>query len=348
MLKITEELLIGLKQDNIPLDILPSYIISIIKFGSKRDCDILFEYYLSKPFDFKSSYLFSLFKKFGDELYFEKLFQIFTKNPKIVEEEYPELLGLLATFKNDSIKEILKKYALEDANANYHLCQQAVLGLLNFDCIEYEKIIEEKIVECYNKNLFPEYVPALVCKLKNKEKILDELFVLGNEYASIDCNAGIVLGFSLCGDIGKKYFMKALSSPHWEVDCSGTGTTQCAYKGMKNLGISFEELYTIIKKEDNIEQLEHLLAVLFSLLQIRVKDYDKNIESFMQLYQILFDYCEKDNLIELAMKVDKDEQAYALREIIELKMTEELLLRNCQNYGINRCLNESLCVLLNP
>lgn len=329
MLKITEELLIGLKQDNISFHILDSYIISIIKFGSKRDCDILFEYYLSKPFDTPSG-LFYLFEKFGDELYFEKLFQIFTKNTKMVEEKCPELLSLLGTFKNDSVKEILKKYALEDDNANYHICKYAVLGLLNFDCTEYEKIIEEKIVECYNKNLFSEYVPALVCKLKNKEKILDELFILGNEYASIDCNAGIVLGFSLCGDIGKKYFMKALSSPRWEVDCSGTGTTHCVYKGMKNLGISFEELYTIIKQEDNLEQLEHLLAVFFSLLEIRIKDYDKNIESFMQLHQILFDYCEKGDLIELARKVDKHEQAYALEEKIELKMTEELILRNCQ------------------
>ncbi len=328
MLKITEELLNGLKQNTISRDIWDSYIVSIVKFGSKRDCDILFEHYLSNLFDFKYSYLFpSLFEKFGDKSYSEKLLKIYIKNPKMVEESNPEILRLLGYFKNNSIKEILKQYALEN-NSSDDLCRNAVLGLLNFNCTEYEKLIEEKIVECYNKNLFPEYVPALVCKLANKEKILPKLFVLGNEYASTDCNAGIVLGFSLCGDIGKKYFIDALNNPYWELDSSATGTIWAAYEGVKNLKISFKTLYLNIKKEKDNNQIEHLLSVFFALLERRIEDYDENIECFTKLYHTLFNYCGDNDLIDLARKVNMDKQAYVLKQMIELKVTEELILRN--------------------
>jgi hypothetical protein len=61
-----------------------------------------------------------------------------------------------------------------------------------------------------NQNIFPEFLPALICKLPEKEIELEQLYQWGEKFASTDCNAGIILGFSLCGDEGKIYFKKAL------------------------------------------------------------------------------------------------------------------------------------------
>jgi len=328
MLKTTIELVNDLKANKSSFAKMNSCLKCILKSGNKKDSDALLDYYLSDPFSFESSYLLPIFRKYGDTIYAEKLFQIYHENSKMIEESQTELLELLGYFKHDSMKNILVQYAFAE-KVDYYLCRSAVLGLLNFNCKEYEELIENKIVSCYKKSFFPEYVPALVCKIEKKQEILENLFVLGDQYASSDCNAGIVLGFSLCGEIGRRYFIKAMNNPYWEVDSSGTGTIWATYEGIKNLNISFEKLYFTIREESNNSQLENLITVLFSLLERRIEDYnDEGLESFTKLHETLFEWQNKNesnNLIDLARKVSKEEEAYHLRSKIEIKITEELI-----------------------
>lgn len=330
MLNITKDLIEHFKLEKSSFAIIKSSVYCILKKGNKEDADALFDYYLSNPFTYKSTFLFPIFRKFGDELYAQKLFNLYKDNPKEVEESSSEILELLGHFKYDGIKEILAKYAFGE-NGDYYLNRSAVLGLLHFDCSEYAEKIKLEISKCYNKGLFPEYMPALVCKLEHQEPILEDLLVLGNQYASTDCNAGIVLGFSLCGEIGRPYFMKALRNPHWEVDSSGTGTIWATYEGTKNLNISFNELYQEFKVETDPRQLRHLVSVLLALLDSRINDHGDNLTRFIELHHQLFAWKNKNesgNLIDFARKVDQHDQAYALERMLELKMTEELILEN--------------------
>lgn len=334
MLKSTTELINHLSQKSTSYSIIDSHVHCIRKLGSKADADILLDYYLSHPFNYRSSDLLPLFKKFGDNEYAERLFKLAIDHSKWVEDAGTEILTLLGHLKYEPAKDLLKKYAF-GKTGDYYSNRGAVLGLLNFDCAEFEGLIETEIAKCYNKSLFPEYIPALVCKIGNREKYLKELFILGNEYASVDCNAGIVLGFSLCGDLGRDYFMNALKNPHWEVYSGSTGTVWATYEGLKNLGISFKELYWDIKNEDDQDSLQHLLWVLLGVLERRLRDYDDDaLESFADIYELLYAWEDKNtsnNLVDLADKVDEREEAYKLERILELKVTEELILRNVEN-----------------
>ncbi|KPE51886.1 hypothetical protein [Chryseobacterium indologenes] len=231
------------------------------------------------------------------------------------------------------VKPILADYLFGNREeTDYYISRSAALGLLNFDCTEYQKEIEAEIEKCYGKNVFPEFVPALVGKLEAPHAILDKLFELGNQFASTDCNAGIVLGFSLCGEQGRTYFRKILFDRNWEVDSTATGTIHFAYQGLKNLGITFKDLYLEIKMISGEENPEYALDVFFALLERKFDDVaPAPEESFADIYTTLFSWKnenEGSNIIDLAGSVSKTEKVYEIKKLTEMKMNEEVILRN--------------------
>ncbi len=207
-----------------------SLVNSIVKCGYKSDADAILNQYLTNPNDFHYTYLIPVFKKFEDHSIAEQIFNVSIKQNKLSENDRPEILELLGQLKFTPIKQILADYIFGGSNTDYYISKYAILGLLNFNCSEYQKQIEIEIERCYGKNLFSEFVPALVCKLKDRNSILEKLYELGDKFASTDCNAGIVLGFSLCGEQGRRYFKKVLFSRNWEIYSFETGTIQYAYQ----------------------------------------------------------------------------------------------------------------------
>ena len=333
MRNITKELIDYL---NLPRElrdgtVVESLVNGVLMIGAKQDSDVLLTQFVNNSVEFDHYYLLRVFAKFGDSTYAEKIAELSIKNGKLKEDFQPEILELLGHLQYEPIKSVLANYAFDDSKGDYHLSKYAVLGLLNFDCKEYQQEIREGISKCYCRNLFPEFIPALVCKLMERADFLEPLFDLGENYASTDCNAGILLGFSLCGEEGRKYFKRAINSANWEAGDFGTGTGHVAYKAFKKLKISFEELYGDIKNLKDEKQLEHSLGILFALLEKRVFDYDGDqLESFRELYETLYGWeseNEANNLHDLASSVGMDAEAYIYERYFDLKLTEEVLLR---------------------
>ncbi|MFC3159403.1 hypothetical protein SAMN05443633_103319 [Chryseobacterium arachidis] len=333
MLKTTSELIEYLKLDHSEREstVIFSLVYSILQCGGKTDADEILKQCLIDPFDFHYTYLLPVFKAFGDLSLAEKLFKSSIRQNKLMEDTNYEILEVLGHLKYEPVKPILADYTFGNQEKNdYYLSRSAILGLLHFDCTEYQKEIETEIEKCYGQGLFPEFIPALVCKLKDRTLILEKLYELGSEFASTDCNAGIILSFSLCGEEGREYFKKVLFDRDWETSSTGTGTVHFAYQGLKNLDITFKELYQEIKTVSDKEELKYYLDVFFALLRIKVNDIAVHKkESFAEIYTTLFKWNqENDNIIDLARKVDLTDEAYQIKDLIKLKMNEEAILKN--------------------
>lgn len=334
MLKLTNELINVLKLDRSERDltVISSIVYAIVQCGNKHDADAALKQYLINPSDFHYTYLLPIIKYLGNDSHAEKIYNATIQHDKLIDGAAPEIFELLGFLKYAPVKPILADYIFKIAGTDYYSSKYAVLGLLHFDCSEYQDKIKTAIADCYGKNLFPEFIPALVAKLDNPSDILEKLYELGNDYASTDCNAGIVLGFSLCGNHGSDYFKKMLFNPNWETNSTGTGTVYFAYRGLQNLGITFKDLYNQLKLISDKEQLKYSLSVFFALLNAKIDDIEINKgEPFSDLYTMLFKWKNdtlSDNLMDLASTVEKLDDLYELQGRLEMKMKEEAILKN--------------------
>lgn len=343
MLRTTTELIAYLKVQKSERDItnIQCLVNAIVKCGNKTDMDAILMQFLNEPFDFHYSYLFPIFKKWGDEKVAAQIFKAVISNNRLLDANSPEVLTLLGYLKYTPVKQVLVDYIFESPEeSDYYISKYAILGLLHFDCKEYQEKIKAAIENCYGKNLFSEFIPALVSKVEDNSVLLQNLYNLGCEFASTDCNAGIVYGFSLCGNSGREYFRKVLFDPGWETGSTGSGTIHFAYLGLKNLAISFKELYHEIKSPEMRGNLKYNFEVFIALLTKRIDDIDnEQLESFSDLHAFLFKWNnndESDNLIDLARLIDKAEDAYHLEKLVELKMNEEAILLNIESFNSNK------------
>lgn len=274
MLNTTHELIahLQLESSKRAMPVIRAMVGAILKCGSKADADALLVQYLKNPFDFDHSYLLPVFKKWGDRAVAEQLFSIVIGDNGFNENADPELLEVLGALQYAPVKPILADGIFTEKTGDYYMLKYAALGLLHFDCSDLRKEIKKEIEDCYGKNLFPEFVPALVCKLTDRTPVLEQLYELGSTTASTDCNAGIILGFSLCREEGRRWFMKVLFDTAWETGSSATGTVHYVYEGLKNLGISLKTVYEhMISAPDSVNES---LDVFFALLRKRINDPD--------------------------------------------------------------------------
>lgn len=297
-----------------------AYKSAILHFGSKTDADKLLEHYIKNPTDPFAADLLEIVGRWGDTTHAQKIFAISIQEGRLLENFPEQVLEVLGQLGYEEAKPVLVHYAFKISE--YYLNKSAVHGLLHFDCSEYQQEITRCISDVLDKNLFPEFLPALISKLDDRKELLDQLFSSGSTIISTDCNAGIFLGFSLCGEEGKTYFKNALFDPNWEAYYNAG---RCALTGLHNLNISFAEL---LKEASGIQDekiLQYHMLVIISLLEIKASSYKYEGESFESIYsalistQLLSTLAEKAGLLADAEKVE---------ELLIFRMREEVLLKN--------------------
>lgn len=335
MLNSTKEFIRYLSGDKSSQDstVINAYVHVIVHFGSVDDAHHLLPVFLSEPFSFHHNLLLPVFQKFGDLQAAASLFNACIVSNKLHESALPEVLEVLGDLKYAPVRPILIHYAL-DPETDYYISKYAVAGLLNFDCSDIQDRILSSIEACYEKHLFPEFVPSLVCKLDNRVPVLEKLYELGNKgIPSTDCIGGIIQAFSLCGKEGEPYFRKILFDPYWEAISSGTGNVWATYEGMRRLNISFKELYAAVRECHEPAETSYALDVLLSLLEIKVTENGAirtGTESFMQIYESLYKWKhenESDNIITIANTFGKEDDAHKIEVLLRSRIQEEIILK---------------------
>ena len=292
---------------------------TILSFGSKADAEELLQHFLQNPTDPYAGDLLEIVGRWGDSSHAEKIFRSSISDGRL-QENYPEIvLEILGQLGYEPAKPVLAHYAFN--STEYYLNKSAVLGLLNFDCKEYREEIRNSIVKVLDKNLFPEYLPALICKLENRAELLEQLYQSGATIISTDCNAGIFLSFSLCGEEGKSYFKNALFDPNWEAFYNPARTI---VQGMDYLNITFEELMKDAVDIHDEKQLQYYMLVIISLLEIKADSYEPKSESFQKLYR---DLIATGHLTTLAEKAGQLHDAEIVEKLLILRMKEEIFVR---------------------
>ncbi len=333
MLHSNTNLLINyLKTDAPDYAIVSSYVYTIRRLGTQEDVSTLMEYYHQNPTTNHVGYILTLLYDFGTLSDAKELWKHSFKNGVLKSGHPEEVLHILGYLGLEESRDVLLRYAL---NSNDHsLNQNAVLGLIHLDCSNHQSELNKEIEGCYGKSLFSEFSPSLVCKVSDQYDILSHFYKLGSSIVSTDCNGGIVLAFSLCGDTGKDFFWRVLWDENWECLGGGTGTDYWTYIAMQNLGISFLDLYNIIRETKTKGALEYRLKVFKSLIRYRIIDAPHPIQfiktsrvSFLDLYKILYGWVDKyisDNIMDLARKVNLDSDFYRLKILLEFKVREEM------------------------
>lgn len=326
MIKATKDLIIYLKNEEVDHFIVSAYVGVILTKGGAEDAKCILKYIKTVPDSPHTSELLEVIAKWGNYQMADDLYSLFISNDRLHNSEQTEVLYTLGSLKHPPIRPALIHYAFN--TDNHSLNKSAVLGLLNFDCSDIQELILSEIEKTYGKYLFHEFTPALVGKLRNRSAVLEKLFELGSTTASTDCNAGIILGFSLCGKEGLNYFKKAIFSPDWEADSTSTGTARFTYLGLKNLNISIIDLFQEIQKSDNSQQ-SYQLKLLNTILELRVADNSNTLESCLSIYKNMFSwshYNEENGLFKLADKHGMSDDLYRIQQLLELKLREELLI----------------------
>jgi len=312
---------------------------AILSCGSAKDAEALLPTFLSNPGDLDHAQLLPVLEQFGNTPIAETLFKELTTDQRLNQGVDEVVLAVLGKLKYEPARPMLIYYALEQEPYNYYLSQQAVFGLLHFDLTNIQPLIKSSIEKCYGQSLFPEFVPALVCKLEisDQQQVLEQLYHLGCNTASTDCIGGIVLGFSLCGELGKPYFWKVLFDPYWELGLSSTGNRSYTFMAMQNLQISFYELYEKVRSIEEPDAQRYALDMLLEMLDIKISEpLSTNApETITYIYTTLFGWqsaWESNNLTNLAEKLGRSDAASNIEKLMEQKLKEEMLYKNLNSF----------------
>jgi hypothetical protein len=344
MLTITQRLIDHIHckdQTGQPLVLSSSYIHTILKCGSIQDAEALLTTFMEQPADYERAYLLPVLGQFGNASIAQTLFErCFDANG--LKANMPEaLLQVVGQLRYYPAADIICSYALIEKN-DYYASMYGVLGLLHFSCAGYEQQIEAAIRNTFDKNIFNEFVPSLVCKLPNRKELLPLLYKHGSGICSTDCNAGILLGFALSGEEGAGLFRQALFDQDWEVYASGTGTRYWASVGMPYAGVGFKELYTHLLQEVDEKKLAYKLLVFEGLLTARLGQVENPLvisggekESLASIFEWLFGWetpNRRNNILDVAEKAGERDLFDALEKTLQLKVEEELLVNSLKQF----------------
>ena len=275
-----------------------------------EDVEALYQWFLKHPQQTAAGYLTGFLCHFAQQDWGPELASLFLEGNHLKDPDLDFALELIGHTQYEPALPALMHYVTTDTSDHYRT-RSAVLGLLVMDCSGYEEAILASIEDTLGRSLFPEFVPALVCKLPAPESLLARLFESGSTITSTDCNAGMVLGFAHCGELGRRYFKAVMFDPAWEADDTGTGTARWVYEGMKVQHIGLRQLLAWVEEEPVAERQEQGFLVWMQLVKLWFEDPMPNpLESSTELHSFIHQE-KKAALHELA-------DQYGLKERVSL------------------------------
>ena len=169
-----------------------------------------------------------------------------------IPEQVFHLLGYLG------VEECTKAIWTQARGSDFHWRQrEACFGLAHLTCDEIRDHIYKEIKKCLTKPLFQEYVPMLASKTGHQE-LAQEMLDAGSKLVSTDCNAGLVLGLALMGEVNR--FRQAVLDPNWESMDTGTGTIAATILAVQILGRSIIDWW--FETEKNAYTIEFFVTLL--------------------------------------------------------------------------------------
>ena len=293
MLTATQKLaeIIGKNPDDLVSSLVEAYAYPIAMSGSTEDATLLTRLALSHPAKSWTGELFEAIAATGNTDHGEQLLHAFVHEGTLLPGTDERLLLALGKLQVIAAYPMLWQYALH-ARDHYE-SKYAVFGLLATTDTRPEEI-KVAVNACLGQHLFPEFVPALVSKLPDREDWLPQLYALGCR-CSTDCNAGLLVAFSLCGDAGKDWYLKAIFNPDWEAGDSATGTLHYTWQGMKALNLRFADLADSLSQLAEPASQDYACVVIYTLLQNRLEDPDpaaRHTGAPQELYDLLFSESE--------------------------------------------------------
>jgi hypothetical protein len=297
MLSATRELIRMFRTGTAFIPAVKAAVRFIQKFGSKEDVRPLLDVFLENPGQFESQLLLDAVKSHGDTEEAERILHACFDGETLKPDMPEEVLYCLGYLGYEPAQPVLLKYMRED---DWYLSANACLGLVHLSCRGAEDEIERMIRSCMGQALFHEFVPALAFKT-GREELVGRLVEWGSTAASVDCNAGLLLGIALFGEKTREQYKQVLWDERWEAGSSSTGTRWWAYVGMQHLRISFAELYGELReaarKSADPENSAYRLWVLHSLLECRISEDGPTLrfgrvtgESCADIYRALFEW----------------------------------------------------------
>jgi hypothetical protein len=286
------------------------FIELFLREANSEDIENLTNLFLESPDNSYRAMLLDVIMTSENDKIAEKIYSNCIEDGKLKHGVSPEVFKCLGYMNYYPIKNILMSYIQsKDYSENKNSC----LGLLNFDCSEYEEIIIEEIDKCFKSSIFNEFIPVLASKIKNKD-YKEIIYEHGNTIASVDCNAGLIIAVALLGD--KELFKKILWNEKWEVFDCGTGTGYWSFIGMQILNLSFKELFEDIKKlvseKEVSPKLKYYLGVLYTLLKNKIEftvmpfKIKHLNEKYEDIYKYFFEPDEGISLSEILEKKISD------------------------------------------
>ncbi|OUS75743.1 hypothetical protein B1748_15045 [Paenibacillus sp. MY03] len=345
MIPATQTLIDLFKTMNPDSSIVSAYTNVICKYGGLADAVNLFDLFMEDPLDYNRVLLLQPIMKHGDQRLAQRIFDDCFYQGELLEDMPNEILHVLGYLGYESVTESLVLHMHSD---NWHIAKYACLGLLHLPCNDHETQtkIKDLIESSYSKNLFQEFVPALSFKVSSSS-IVRSLFEWGNTSASIDCNAGIILGIALFGSDQKDTIKGILWNPNWEAHGTATGTLMWSYVAMQHVELTFRELIQDVKMNQSEvfsrAELRYRLEVLAELLACKLSNHHQqqpirfsinNNETTADIYLDLFGWSKDghdDSVIGLISNNLEDEDEllnryYHLRDRLEMKIEHQIEL----------------------
>ncbi|MFE3324400.1 hypothetical protein [Streptomyces sp. NPDC059176] len=204
--------------------------------GSRADAEALLQAFLQDPE--RRGGLVPVVAAHGDSAMASRLMDACADGDRLRDGFPGTVLHALGYLGFEPAERLLWTYARERTAEAADAC----LGLLHLPCYDLRDEIAEELEKICGSGLFNEMLPALATKTGDPSW-LPRLIDWGRTYASVDCNAGLIVGIALHGPEARSDFLDLLWSPAWEAYDAGTGVAPFTYAGTRVLGLDMREIY---------------------------------------------------------------------------------------------------------
>lgn len=282
--------------------IIEAYMNVIVKHGGIEDAKALFELWMVLPEDYTNELLLRGIGVHGDAELAQRLYAYSMERGELktgLPDETLLTLGYMGV--EAATEELLQMVPIND----WYVSANACLGLLHLSCAFCKEEIRGMLKASFGKGLFKEFLPVLAHKVADRS-IVPELFEWGETTASVDCNAGLILGIACFGAEEKEFIRRIIWSPNWEAHGTATGTCYWTCIAMQHVGLTFAEMVEDVKQigeQAGAEQdLEYRLNVLETLMVHRlthsynpIRFMKNSEETTIEWYKALFDWQPKES-----------------------------------------------------